>query len=73
MVMHQANLDMIAGHPGATAEFDQATRGYFALRGQTAMEPDVIADATVLLNSDMWRGVTGGAVPVEGSPAALGP
>lgn len=66
MVMHQANLDMVAGHPGATsAEFDQATRGYFALRGQTAMEPEVIADAAVLLNSDLWRGVTGVTVPVE--------
>lgn len=66
MVDHQGAYDTFAGRPGGTAE-DLVEGGYHfhALRGQTFMAPEVIAEAGVYLNSNMASAVTGVVLPVD--------
>jgi NAD(P)-dependent dehydrogenase (short-subunit alcohol dehydrogenase family) len=60
MTDHQGAWDMFAGHPGGT-EADMLEGGYHcaALTGTTFMDPQVIADTALYLNSGLAARVTG--------------
>jgi SDR family mycofactocin-dependent oxidoreductase len=66
MTNHQAGWDLFAGHPGGT-EDDMAEAGYHytALKGATFLDPQVIADAALYLNSHLASAVTGVTLPVD--------
>jgi len=66
MTNHQAGWDLFAGHPGGT-EDDMTEAGYHyaALRGATFLDPQVIADAALYLNSHLASAVTGVTLPVD--------
>ena len=66
MTNHQAGWDLFAGHPGGT-EDDMTEAGYHyaALRGATFLDPQVIADAALYLNSPLASAVTGVTLPVD--------
>jgi SDR family mycofactocin-dependent oxidoreductase len=66
MTDHQGAWDMFAGHPGGT-EGDLIEGGYHftALKGTTFMDPQVIADTALYLNSDLAAKVTGVTIPVD--------
>jgi enoyl-[acyl-carrier-protein] reductase (NADH) len=57
---------MFPGHPGGT-EADMLEGGYHsaALKGTTFMDPRVIADTAMYLNSDLAAKVTGVTIPVD--------
>lgn len=66
MTDHQGAWDMFAGHEGGT-EADMLEGGYHfaALRGTTFMDPQVIADTALYLNSHLAAKVTGVTIPVD--------
>jgi SDR family mycofactocin-dependent oxidoreductase len=66
MTDHQGAWDMFAGHPGGT-EADMLEGGYSfaALKGTTFMDPQVIADTALYLNSSLAAKVTGVTIPVD--------
>jgi NAD(P)-dependent dehydrogenase (short-subunit alcohol dehydrogenase family) len=66
MTDHQGAWDLFAGHPGGT-EADLIEGGYHfaALKGTTMMDPQVIADTALYLNSDLAAKVTGVTIPVD--------
>jgi SDR family mycofactocin-dependent oxidoreductase len=66
MTDHQGAWDMFAGHPGGTEE-DLIAGGYHftALKGTSFMDPQVIADTALYLNSDLAAKVTGVTIPVD--------
>jgi SDR family mycofactocin-dependent oxidoreductase len=66
MTDHQGAWDMFAGHPGGT-EADMMEGGYHfaALKGTTFMDPQVIADTALYLNSGLAAKVTGVTIPVD--------
>ncbi|HEX3749682.1 MAG TPA: mycofactocin-coupled SDR family oxidoreductase [Streptosporangiaceae bacterium] len=66
MTDHQGAWDMFAGHAGGT-EADLIEGGYHftALAGTTFMDPQVIADTALYLNSDLAAKVTGVTIPVD--------
>jgi SDR family mycofactocin-dependent oxidoreductase len=66
MTDHQGAWDMFAGHPNGT-EQDMMEGGYHfaALKGTTFMDPQVIADTALYLNSDLAAKVTGVTIPVD--------
>ena len=66
MTDHQGAWDMFAGHPGGT-EQDMLEGGYHfaALKGTTFMDPQVIADTALYLNSDLAAKVAGVTIPVD--------
>jgi enoyl-[acyl-carrier-protein] reductase (NADH) len=66
MTDHQRAWDMFAGHPGGTVD-DMLEGGYHfsALQGTTFMDPQVIADTALYLNSDLAAKVTGVTIPVD--------
>jgi SDR family mycofactocin-dependent oxidoreductase len=66
MTDHQRAWDMFAGHPGGTQD-DLLEGGYHfsALKGTTFMDPQVIADTALYLNSDLAAKVTGVTIPVD--------
>jgi len=66
MTNHQAGWDLFAGHPGGT-EDDMTEAGYHyaALKGATFLDPQVIADAALYLNSHLASAVTGVTLPVD--------
>jgi len=66
MTDQQGAWDMFAGHPGGT-EADMMEGGYHfaALKGTTFMDPQVIADTALYLNSDLAAKVTGVTIPVD--------
>jgi SDR family mycofactocin-dependent oxidoreductase len=66
MTDHQGAWDMFAGHPGGTEE-DLIEGGYHftALKGTSFMDPQVIADTALYLNSDLAAKVTGVTIPVD--------
>lgn len=66
MTDHQDVYDMFAGHEGGTqAEMMAAGYHFHALKGQSFMDPQVVADAALYLNSDLASAVTGTALPVD--------
>jgi len=66
MTDHQGAWDMFAGHEGGT-EQDMIQGGYSftALKGTSFMDPQVIADTALYLNSDLAAKVTGVTIPVD--------
>ena len=58
--------DMFAGHPGGTVD-DLIAGGYHfaALKATTFLDPQVIADTALYLNSDLAAKVTGVTIPVD--------
>lgn len=66
MTDHQGAWDMFAGHEGGT-EDDMMAGGYsfHALKGQTFLPPEVIANTALYLNSDLAAAVTGVTIPVD--------
>jgi SDR family mycofactocin-dependent oxidoreductase len=66
MVENQAAWDVFAGHVGGTPEeFEDGGRGFHALKGVSWMDPQVIADAALFLNSHLASHITGIALPVD--------
>jgi SDR family mycofactocin-dependent oxidoreductase len=74
MTDHQGAWDMFAGHEGGT-EQDMMEGGYHfaALKGTTFMDPQVIADTALYLNSDLAAKVTGVTIPVDAGHLILTP
>ena len=74
MTDHQGAWDMFAGHEGGT-ERDMMEGGYHfaALKGTTFMDPQVIADTALYLNSDLAAKVTGVTIPVDAGHLVLTP
>ncbi len=66
MTDHQGAWDMFAGHPGGT-EQDMIEGGYSftALEGTSFMDPQVIANTALYLNSELAAKVTGVTIPVD--------
>jgi SDR family mycofactocin-dependent oxidoreductase len=66
MTDHQGAWDMFAGHPGGT-EQDMIEGGYSftALKGTSFMDPQVIANTALYLNSELAAKVTGVTIPVD--------
>jgi SDR family mycofactocin-dependent oxidoreductase len=66
MTDHQGTWDMFAGHPGGT-EQDMIEGGYSftALKGTSFMDPQVIANTALYLNSELAAKVTGVTIPVD--------
>ena len=69
---HQASWDMIAGHEGGT-EAEMIDGGYHfgALKQQSFLAPQVIADTALYLNSDLAAAVTGVTIPVDAGHTLL--
>ena len=72
MTSHQGALDMFAGHPGGT-EDDMAEAGhhYTLLKGASFLDPQVVADTALYLNSDLAATVTGVTIPVDAGHLTL--
>jgi NAD(P)-dependent dehydrogenase (short-subunit alcohol dehydrogenase family) len=73
MVNHQAGWDSFSGRVGGSEE-DMMESGYrfHALKGQSFMSPDVIANTALYLNSDLAASVTGVTIPVDAGHLLLG-
>ncbi len=66
MTSHQGALDMFAGHPGGTEDdMTEAGHHYTLLKGTSFLDPQVIADTALYLNSDLAATVTGVTIPVD--------
>jgi SDR family mycofactocin-dependent oxidoreductase len=66
MLDQQEAYDNLAGHEGGTREDLLAgARHFHALKGATALDPQVIADTALYLNSDLAKQVTGVSIPVD--------
>jgi SDR family mycofactocin-dependent oxidoreductase len=74
MTDHPGAWDMFAGHEGGT-EQDMMEGGYHfaALKGTTFMDPQVIADTALYLNSSLAAKVTGVTIPVDAGHLILTP
>jgi SDR family mycofactocin-dependent oxidoreductase len=66
MTDHQAAWDIFAGHKqGTVADMIDSGYHYAALKNQTFLSPDVVADAALFLNSDLAKSITGITLPVD--------
>ena len=72
MTDNQDGYDLFAGHPGGTQE-DLIAGGYsfHALKGVSFMDPQVIADGALFLNSHLASHITGVALPIDAGHLAL--
>ncbi|MGT2425060.1 mycofactocin-coupled SDR family oxidoreductase [Amnibacterium kyonggiense] len=69
MTSWQGAWDMMSGKPageGTEADLVAAGGSFHALKGAGMLQPHVIADAALWLNSDLAAAVTGISVPVDG-------
>jgi SDR family mycofactocin-dependent oxidoreductase len=74
MTDNQDAWDMFAGHPGGTeAEMIESGYHFPALKGTTFLDPQVIADTALYLNSDLAAKVTGVTIPVDAGHLLLAP
>jgi SDR family mycofactocin-dependent oxidoreductase len=72
MVNNQEVWNMTAGHDHGTPEdLLSRSRKLFALRGTTVMEPEVVAEAVLFLNSPAAAKITGVTLPVDGGHLVL--
>jgi SDR family mycofactocin-dependent oxidoreductase len=70
----QAAYDMMAGHPGGTAQDRQnAARYYGILRGRGPLDPAHVSNAVLFLLSDEAAEITGISVPVDSGHTVLPP
>jgi SDR family mycofactocin-dependent oxidoreductase len=68
----QGAYDMMAGHPGGTAEDRQyAAYNWSALAGRGLLAPETVSAAVLWLVSDGAKDITGVALPVDGGHAIL--
>jgi SDR family mycofactocin-dependent oxidoreductase len=66
MIDHQEGWDNVAGHEGGTKdEMLEGAYHFHALKGATALDPQVIADTALFLNSSLAANVTGATIPVD--------
>lgn len=66
MIDQQEGWDNIAGHEGGTREeLLEGAYHFHALKGATALDPQVIADTALFLNSSLAANVTGATIPVD--------
>lgn len=72
MVMHQEAYDTFHGEPCGT-ESDMVAAGYHfhALKGQTFLEPERIAETALYLSSELAAAVTGVVIPVDAGHTIL--
>lgn len=72
MTNNQQAYDMMAGHPGGTRDDLMAAGNSFSiLKGVGFMDPEVIANAAVFLNSSLAATVTGITLPVDAGHLAM--
>ncbi|MEA9986560.1 MULTISPECIES: mycofactocin-coupled SDR family oxidoreductase [Subtercola] len=72
MTNNQQGYDMMAGHPGGTREdLLAAGRSYGILKGSGFLDPEVIANAALFLNSSLASNVTGISLPVDSGHLAM--
>ncbi len=72
MTSHQGALDLFAGHPGGTEQdMIEAGHHYTLLKGTSFLDPQVIANAALYLNSDLAAAVTGVVLPVDAGHLTL--
>jgi SDR family mycofactocin-dependent oxidoreductase len=72
MTNNQQGYDMMAGHPGGTRDdLLNAGKSYGILKGSGFMQPEVIANAALFLNSDLASNVTGISLPVDSGHLAM--
>jgi SDR family mycofactocin-dependent oxidoreductase len=68
----QGSYDMMAGHPGGTAEDRRFNSyGWSILKGRGLLKPSSVSKAVVYLASDDAEDVTGVALPVDGGHLVL--
>jgi SDR family mycofactocin-dependent oxidoreductase len=73
MTDNQMGYDYVSGHPGGTEEeFLNGGYHYHALKGTTWLDPSVIADTVLYLNSDLAAKVTGVSIPIDAGHLILG-
>lgn len=72
MTNNQPAYDMFAGHPGGTYD-DLLTGGhsFTALKGVGFMDPEVIANGALFLNSALGATVTGISLPIDAGHLAM--
>ncbi len=74
MADNPATLAGLFGRPDATtADYVNATRHYFALRGRAALPPSAVADALIWLASDEAANVSGLELVLDGGHSILPP
>jgi SDR family mycofactocin-dependent oxidoreductase len=72
MTNNQQGYDMMAGHPGGTRDdLLAAGKAYGILKGSGFMQPEVIANAALFLNSALASNVTGISLPVDSGHLAM--
>ncbi|CAN5339116.1 mycofactocin-coupled SDR family oxidoreductase [soil metagenome] len=72
MTNNQQGYDMMAGHPDGTYEdLLAAGKTYGVLKGSGFMQPEVIANAALFLNSSLASNITGIALPVDSGHLAM--
>lgn len=72
MTNNQDAYDMFAGHPGGT--YDDLLAGghsFTALKGVGFMDPEVIANGALFLNSALGATITGVSLPIDAGHLAL--
>jgi len=72
MTNNQQGYDMMAGHAGGTYEdLIKAGKTYGILKGSGFMQPEVIANAALFLNSSLASNITGISLPVDSGHLAM--
>lgn len=72
MTNNQQAYDMMAGHAGGTYEdLVKGGKSYGILKGSGFMQPEVIANAALFLNSSLASNITGVALPVDSGHLAM--
>jgi SDR family mycofactocin-dependent oxidoreductase len=72
MTNHQEAWNMYAGNDAGTeADLMEGGYHYHALKGLSFMDPTLVANAAVFLNSDLATAVTGVALPADAGHMAL--
>jgi SDR family mycofactocin-dependent oxidoreductase len=66
MINHQLTWDSMIGGPGGTEDnLIDGVRPFHALKGAGPLDPQVVADAALYLNSELASAVTGVTIPVD--------
>ena len=72
MTDNQQGYDMMAGHEGGTRDdLLAAGRSFGILKGQGFLDPTVIANGALFLNSDLAASVTGVTLPIDSGHLAM--
>jgi SDR family mycofactocin-dependent oxidoreductase len=72
MTDNQQGYDMMSGHEGGTrADLLAAGKSYGILKGSGFLNPEVIANAALYLNSSLASNVTGISLPVDSGHLAM--